>query len=92
MKESDFLLSENCYKCEYKRKNEKASSQVKVKNLLCAICQAPCEIRRWKYCSDKCALEAKLEQDRNHWSKKVSSVFNFSVMNFSNPNKKEEYY
>lgn len=75
-KQSDYYNSDNCYKCEYKRK----STQV-IKQKRCKICAKAISSNRWAYCSSECLREGKnqwVNWTRNIKSEKCSWGDDFS--------------
>lgn len=61
----DFFNSDNCYKCEYKRKCIQPKRR-------CLMCNDVLESTRWKYCGEECARKS--EKTYVGWERRIRIV------------------
>lgn len=72
-KEDRYFLKDMdiCAKCIYHEKLDKMSDKLMIK--YCKVCDKELIKGRWSYCSEECSREAHRLQNRNHWTRKVST-------------------
>jgi hypothetical protein len=67
-KESDFINSDLCYRCEYAKKMKVSEINRICK---CRECGKNCEEKRWIYCSKECAEIGGAKLKKTHWTAQV---------------------
>ena len=65
----DFYGKDLCYKCIYKQKLGQLLNKRQ-----CKICSKCVPKGRWQFCCDICYNISKSDQDKNHWTRKMSAT------------------
>lgn len=61
-KEEDFINSEECFRCCYKKKNIPRG-----KKKLCKICKGEMDSSHWVYCSEECSKKSQAIKRSQYW-------------------------